>query len=254
MTIPHQGPLVSIIIPAYNSGEHISQCINSVLAQTYRNWEAIIVLAPSMDNTFDVLMGYHDGRIVIFGEGRKTNCATARNTGIDLCQGKYVAMLDADDFWEPKKLEVMVYYLEHHPLLEWAAHGIYFYHSGITKLNIEYPGQTPYIWGCGGIVFRKPLLDRTKKRDGFIFDPSLNHNDDADLVLRVRNELSAMIPIGLSTYRTWVNGSLTYSAGELGNAVMMLKLVWKNRVYEYLPWHIKNVGYSFARRIFFGVK
>jgi len=117
-------PLVSVIIPAYNTGKWLRQCLDSVLAQTYTNWEAIVVYAPSHDNTLEILTEYqlNDGRIWILSEGRKTNVATARNWAIRFSQGKYIAMLDSDDWWGERKLEVMVKLMELAPYLSWASH------------------------------------------------------------------------------------------------------------------------------------
>lgn len=106
-------PLVSVIMPAYNAENFLSDSINSVLAQTFRNWELIITDDGSIDNTKAVIESFctKDVRIKYLyqengGQGK------ARNLGLSTSKGKYIAFLDADDFWLPEKLEVQIKQLE----------------------------------------------------------------------------------------------------------------------------------------------
>lgn len=101
---------VSIVIPAYNAAKYICQSLDSVLSQTYRDFEIIVVDDGSIDNTKEVLKPY-------FGQIRyiyKPNGgpASARNTGINNAKGEYIAFLDADDLWLPEKLELQIELLE----------------------------------------------------------------------------------------------------------------------------------------------
>lgn len=107
--------LVSIIIPCYNSEEFIGDAINSVLAQTYVNWEMIIIDDCSSDNSLQIIEAYvqKDCRIRCL----KTNTpsgspAYPRNIGINNAQGRYIAFLDSDDIWLPTKLEEQLPILE----------------------------------------------------------------------------------------------------------------------------------------------
>src|SRR5688572_1866005 len=90
--------LVSVIIPAYNAGPFISETLESVLAQTYSNWEVIVVNDGSKDNTENILKQYSekDPRISFIS---KTNSGVSdtRNKGIDKAKGEFIAFLDADD-------------------------------------------------------------------------------------------------------------------------------------------------------------
>lgn len=102
-------PTVSIIIPTYNRANLISEAIDSVLAQTYRNFEIIVVDDGSTDNTKEVLSKYN-GQIKYIYQDNKGG-AEARNNGIKNAQGEYIAFLDSDDLWLPNKLEKQVKYL-----------------------------------------------------------------------------------------------------------------------------------------------
>lgn len=106
-------PLVSIITPSYNSEEYIDETIQSVLAQTYPNWEMIIVDDFSKDSTKDIVKRYisSDNRIKLFELTHNSGPSVARNTAISKAKGSFIAFLDSDDVWLPNKLEVQVAYM-----------------------------------------------------------------------------------------------------------------------------------------------
>lgn len=106
--------LVSIIMPTYNCGDFIGITIDSVLEQTYRKWEIIIVDDASSDNTLEIVKKYmkNDSRIKYFRQERNLGAARARNKAIDLAAGEYIAFLDSDDLWMPKKLESQITYMK----------------------------------------------------------------------------------------------------------------------------------------------
>jgi len=95
--------LVSVIIPSYNSSQYISKAIESVLNQTYKHIELIIIDDGSTDNTNEIIAKYNDKLIYYYQEN--SGPAKARNIGVSLCRGNYVAFLDADDYWDKTKLE-----------------------------------------------------------------------------------------------------------------------------------------------------
>ncbi len=99
---------VSVIIPTYNRAALLPRAVNSVLAQTYDNYEIIIVDDCSPDNTQEVIDGFTDSRIHSFRHERNKGQSAARNTGIANAAGEYIAFLDDDDEWLPNKLEIQV--------------------------------------------------------------------------------------------------------------------------------------------------
>ncbi len=100
-----KSPLVSVIIPTYNRSRMVQRAIRSVLNQTMPQFELIIVDDGSTDNTQDVLATYTDPRISVYVHPENLGCSTARNTGWQASKGKFIAFLDSDDAWLPKKLE-----------------------------------------------------------------------------------------------------------------------------------------------------
>lgn len=103
-------PLVSVITPAYNAEPFIRETIESVLAQSVSDWELIVIDDGSTDNTQKIVAEYAktDARIRLVLNEKNMGVARTRNHGLDLFQGKYVAFLDSDDYWEHQMLEKMV--------------------------------------------------------------------------------------------------------------------------------------------------
>jgi len=122
-------PQVSVIIPAYNGDRFICQAIDSVLAQTYANYEIIVVDDGSTDQTQQVLQPYQSQ--IQYQYQSNQGVAIARNRGIDLARGELIAFLDQDDCFLPNKLALQV------EILEQAAAEIGIVHSGWRRMNAE---------------------------------------------------------------------------------------------------------------------
>lgn len=99
--------LVSIVMPAFNAAASISESIDSVLGQTYRVWELIIINDCSCDSTADIIWNYHekDSRIIILTNDENQGVSNTRNRGVREAKGDWIAFLDSDDLWMPDKLE-----------------------------------------------------------------------------------------------------------------------------------------------------
>ena len=106
-------PLVSIIVPVYNAGLFLDSTIESVLAQTYENWELILVNDRSTDGSKFVAEDYlSDKRIHWIDMKQNSGAATSRNAGIELAKGRYIAFLDADDLWDKEKLAKQIAFMQ----------------------------------------------------------------------------------------------------------------------------------------------
>lgn len=105
--------LVSIIIPTYNCGQFIAETIKSVQAQTYKQWEIIIVDDCSTDNTKDVVDSFsNDKRIRYYCLEINSGPAVARTKSMQIADGEYIAFLDSDDLWMPDKLEKQLVFMK----------------------------------------------------------------------------------------------------------------------------------------------
>lgn len=191
--------LVTVVTPTYNRAERIPRAIESVQAQTYEEWEHIIVDDASTDNTRSVVNSYGDNRIQYIRHDNNQRQAAARNTAIEAANGKYVAFLDSDDEWCPEKLEKQVNWITDRNE-EWV--GVYT--DGTTLRNsrvkdflaslfpyeIRQEGDEDLIRGIltmqGNISAGSSLLARTKAVRAINgFDESLPRHEDLDFTLKL---------------------------------------------------------------------
>lgn len=105
--------LVSVIMPSYNTARFIKETVESVLAQTYKNWELIIVDDCSTDNTDEVVSKFFpDTRIRYIKNEKNSGAAVSRNRALREAKGKWIAFLDSDDLWEAEKLEKQIAFMK----------------------------------------------------------------------------------------------------------------------------------------------
>lgn len=106
--------MISIITPSFNSKKYISETIESVISQTFKEWEMIIVDDCSTDNSVEIIRKYteKDSRIKLIELNNNVGAAEARNVALRLAQGRYIAFLDSDDLWVSEKLEKQLSYMK----------------------------------------------------------------------------------------------------------------------------------------------
>ena len=187
----HADTLVSVIIPTYNRPDYVERAIESVRAQTFRDWELIVVDDGSAAETCAVLkpLALQDKRIRVL---RIANCGTAaaRNRGLEKASGKYVAFLDDDDEWLPEMLEVEVGFIESHPEI-----GLCYSRLQILReVDGKMDDRTvfPKIMGTGFpdlltrclIMPSTAIMRRSCLTELGGFDPAYVLQDDTDLWLR----------------------------------------------------------------------
>lgn len=180
---------VSVIIPAYNGDRYIGEAINSILSQTYRDYEIIVVDDGSTDSTRQVIEQY--GSKIQYLSQTNQGVAASRNLGLTKAQGEYIAFLDQDDIFLSDKLASQVTLLEQNPSLGIANSGWQIVNQqGETKAAVKPWVEIPelnlanlIIWKpvfLGAMLFRRSWLKRTKG-----FDTILEQTPDVDLVLRL---------------------------------------------------------------------
>ena len=107
---------ISIVVPVYNAEKYIEETMNSVLGQTYEDWELILVLNGCSDSSEDIIREYQkkhaDRKIRIIVETENVGAARARNHGVNAASGRYIAYVDADDVWQAQKLEHSLKFME----------------------------------------------------------------------------------------------------------------------------------------------
>jgi glycosyltransferase involved in cell wall biosynthesis len=189
---PVNVPVVSIIIPTHNHAALIGEALNSVFAQTYRDYEIIVVDDDSTDDTASVLQPLIKKGLIRYIHQQKQGVSAARNRGITEAHGQYIAFLDSDDLFEPEKLEVQVKYLQDHS-------EIGLVHSGFTKFDNSgrdlgyrdlswfsgniYPQMLLYwttLMAVDAVIIPKKVLD-----DVGYFNTTLTMGEDLDLYRRI---------------------------------------------------------------------
>lgn len=175
-----QTPLVSIIIPAYNYANFISETLQSIQQQTYINWEAIVVDDGSTDETQRVVNTFvaSDKRIKYIYQTNK-GLPAARNTGIKASEGIYIQFLDADDLLSEMKLEVQVKYMQENPNSDISYTNAHYFKNPdknifYTDINLNKNAWMPKLNGSGKIILEKliefnimPVNSALIKRDLF---------------------------------------------------------------------------------------
>ena len=241
--------LVSIIMPSYNTGKFIRATIESVLAQTYSNWELILVDDCSTDDTDDIVKAYlSDQRIRYIKNETNSGAAVSRNRALREAKGKWIAFLDSDDLWEPTKLEKQIAFMENHD-----------YHFSYTNYieideksipngkhvtgpkRITKHGMYNYCWmGCLTVMYDVETV-------GLIQIEDIKKNNDYAMWLKVCKKANCyLLDENLARYRK--------RSGSISNHGYMMLIKW-----HYVLYHeaekknpISSVVLT-ARNLLFGV-
>ncbi len=110
--------LVSVIMPAYNADKFIGEAIESILNQSYKNFELIVIDDGSSDRTLEIIESFKDDRLFIFCNEKNKGISYTTNRGIRKTNGKYIALMDDDDIAESNRLKIQVDYMEKHPQID----------------------------------------------------------------------------------------------------------------------------------------
>ena len=142
--------LISIVLPVYNGETYLSESIDSIIAQTYQNWELIIVDDCSKDDTDRVVEAYlSDERIRYLKNEKNSGAALSRNRALREAKGRWIAFLDSDDLWEPEKLTKQIAFMEENG-----------YAFTYTDYMIQLNGTwIPYVYTGPKVVTRRKMYD-----------------------------------------------------------------------------------------------
>ncbi|WP_373084802.1 glycosyltransferase family 2 protein [Zhongshania sp.] len=218
------GPKVSVVIPMYNAAAYLQDCLDSVLAQTFRDFEVICVDDGSPDNCAEIIKACDDERVRLVQQLNR-GLAGARNTGVRHSKGEYVAFLDSDDRWGPRKLERHVDHLDANPNIGVSYSASQFMNDDGEDMGIgQHPKcegisaqdifcRNPVGNGSAPVIRRETLNDIKFTRpesghdDTMYFDESFRQSEDVECWLRIALSTKWKFA-GLSEALTWyrVNG------------------------------------------------
>ena len=243
-------PQVSIITPTYNCAEFIVQTIESVLAQSYADWEMIISDDCSTDNTLEVIKPYleSDARIKYICNDKNSGAAITRNNALRLAQGRWIAFLDSDDLWHPEKLEKQIAFMEQngyafsytdYTLIDEQSHSLGQMVIGpnrITKL-----GMYAYCWmGCLTVMYDSTVV-------GLVQIADIKKNNDYAMWLKVVKKAECYrLPQSLAQYRK--------RSGSISNHSYLSLIKWHYKLFreaEHLNCFVSVL--LTAGNLFFGV-
>ena len=204
--------LVSIIMPSYNTGKYIRQTIESVLAQSYKNWELIIVDDCSTDNTDEVVKPFlSEQRIKYLKNEMNSGAAVSRNRALREAKGKWIAFLDSDDLWKPEKLYKQINFMENN--------GCSFSYTNYSEIDedgkpngitvtgpkkITKTGFYNYCWpGCLTVMYDRDVV-------GLIQIADIKKNNDYAMWLKVCQKAECYhLDENLALYRKGRAGSVS---------------------------------------------
>ena len=241
-------PTISVVIPVYGVERYIRETLDSVFAQTFQDFEIIIVDDESRDHSIEICQSYQDPRIRIVHQ-KNRGLAGARNTGIRNSRGKYIALLDSDDLWLPEKLEYHLKHLESSPQL-----GVSFCRSAFIDDNSKPLDiyQMPKLIGINAAhifcrnpisngsvpVFRREVLEAIKFQDDLqgqleddYFDEHFHQSEDIECWVRIALQTQWQIegiPEALTLYRVNSTGLSAHVEAQLDSWEMMVE---KTRTY-----------------------
>lgn len=195
-------PLVAIIVPCYNQGQFLGECLDSVLAQTVRDWVCIVVDDGSTDETAKVAEEYClKSDKIHYHYQENAGLPATRNKAIALTDSKYILPLDADDMLEPNYLEVVLGLFEENPVIKIAYTNCRFF--GIKNLSVTLPTYNPKKILVGNQINATALFKRSDYEKTTGYDSNLKAREDWDLWLSLLNndEIVAKHPDFLFLYR-----------------------------------------------------
>lgn len=172
--------LVSIITPAYNCSQTLAETIDSVLHQTYSNWEMLIVDDCSSDDTADIAAAYaqKDSRIKLIRMPQNSGSAAARNAAIQNAKGRFIALLDSDDLWKPEKLERQLTFMQENGYsFTFTAYEVFKNSLDQRRRIFEVPAKISYrqylrnsIIGCLTVMVDKEQIPDFHMETGYLED------------------------------------------------------------------------------------
>ena len=218
--------LVSVIMPSYNTGKFIAESIRSVLAQTYENWELIIVDDCSTDDTDAVVAAFFDPRIRYFKNEENSGAAVSRNRALREAKGRWIAFLDSDDLWVSEKLEKQIRFMEENGYaFSYTCYSEIDENSAPLGVRVTGPkritkaGMYAYCWpGCLTVMYDADVVGLMQIED-------IKKNNDYAMWLKVcRKAKCYLLGENLASYRK--------RSGSISNHSYVALIKWHYRLFR----------------------
>lgn len=188
---PESSPTVSVIMNCLNCSRYLKEAIDSVYAQTYKDWEIIFWDNASTDNSAEIAKGY-DERLRYFSGEETVRLGEARNWAIAKARGEYIAFLDCDDMWLPDKLKKQVHLIENNLEIDFVYSNFIIFDMEYNKRTVALKGKQPEGYVFDHFLYHYPvgLLTAMIRKEAFksidgLFDANLKFSADYDLFMRI---------------------------------------------------------------------
>ena len=239
-------PMVSVIVGVYNKERHVGECLRSALAQTWRDFELIVVEDRSTDGSLAVIQGCPDPRIqLVRREANSGLPAVPRNQAVGLARGKYLAFLDADDVWAPDKLEKQVAFMEAHPEFPLTHTRCMVVDDDGKDLYLRNHGRYPPNGDCFAALMRKCFIctstvmlsrDLAAQVGGFSEEKHFRCGEDWEFFLRCAKGAFFGMPDGVLAKYRWSSDSVYHHPDSWNSASCRVFLgrpdLWKDKLSE----------------------
>lgn len=243
-------PKVSVIITTYNSMAYLPQTVESVLRQTFTDFEVLLVDDGSSDSTLEWASGLVDPRVKLISQQNQGVCV-ARNTGIAHARGEYVSFLDSDDLWEPTKLEKQVRCLEDNPALglvhTWLA---LIDEEGNLTGRVLASNAEDDVWkqivqknsvACSSVLVRRCCFETVGD-----FDTDLRVAEDWDMWIRIAERYQfGLIKEPLVRYRQRVNSKSKNYPSRVQDFRIIIEKAFQSAPLEFLPLRNQSYGHVY---------
>lgn len=186
-------PLISVVIPVYNGQKYLRSAIESILGQTFRNFEIIAIDDGSKDHSYQILraLAQTDQRLRIFRNSRNRNIVYTLNRGVKLARGKYIARMDCDDIAVEDRLKIQLRYLRAHPSTVVVGSNCYTIDQnnnfiGYKRFPISDEGIRAMIFLINPMQHPTMMINRSLLPKDFVwYNQSIVHGEDLDLLFRL---------------------------------------------------------------------
>lgn len=251
--------LVSIITPAYNCERFIAETIQSVIDQTYHNWEMIIVDDCSTDKTREVILSYQkdESRIVFLENENNEGPASSRNRALSIAKGKWIAFLDSDDLWLPEKLERQIEFMRKNDYhFTYTNYCEIDENSNETGISLTGPKvitknkMIAYCWpGCLTVMYDSEIV-------GLMQCPALKINEEYALWIKISRKTNCyLLNENIAKYRRRNDSLTSLSLLNLTKwHYLMFRRAENENAFVSLFHTIGNLFFGFYKKIFYRKK
>jgi len=243
-------PLVSIIVACYNCEDYLDKCMKSLLCQTYKNIEIVICDDASTDNSYAILEKYalEDSRVRLLRNEQGLRAAASRNRCLEICQGDYVVIQDADDFSELDRVEKLLNVLESNDKIDFVSSAAFHFSISETqvdcvqKIKKEAPIARDFLWGLP-FIHAATMFTRTciKGVDGYRVAEETRRGQDYDMFMRMY--ATGYRGINISEPLYWIRTDKEFYQRRVTSSA---KDEYKVRVYGFKKLELMPIGYLFA--------